>query len=86
MLDKHSVAEHHSNVVIMDNNEDELKRYELIANNWGAPVIVSTLVQFLNILFLDKTTAIRRMQSLCNSVIVIDEVQSLAMEINKYVY
>ncbi len=77
MLDKHSVAEHHSNVVIMDNNEDELKRYELIANNWGAPVIVSTLVQFLNILFLDKITAIRRMQSLCNSVIVIDEVQSL---------
>lgn len=77
MLDKHSVAEHHSNVVIMGNNEDELKRYELIANNWGAPVIVSTLVQFLNILFLDKTTAIRRMQSLCNSVIVIDEVQSL---------
>lgn len=77
MQDKEAVAEHHSNVVMVENDREELNRYELVVNTWGSPVIVSTLVQFLNILFLDKKTAIRRMQSLCNSVIVIDEVQSL---------
>lgn len=81
MQDKEAVVEHHSNVVIVENDTEELNRYELVANTWGAPVIVSTLVQFLNILFLDKTTAVRRMQSLCNSVIVIDEVQSLPWNI-----
>lgn len=81
MLDQDMVAEHHSNVLVEENNTDELKQYELVVDTWGAPVIVSTLVQFLNILFLDKTSAIRRMQALCNSVIVIDEIQSLPWKV-----
>jgi CRISPR-associated endonuclease/helicase Cas3 len=46
--------------------------------NWDAPVIISTLVQLLNILFDQKTSSIGRMRALCNSVIVIDEVQSVS--------
>lgn len=74
---KDMVFEHHSNIVHTEENCDELDRYELLSDTWDAPIIITTLVQLLNILFSSKMTAIRRMQSLCDSVIVVDEVQSV---------
>lgn len=71
------LLEHHSNVVCDVDSIEELDNYELVTENWDAPVIVSTLVQFLNILFKQNTSAVRRMQALNNSVIVIDEIQSI---------
>lgn len=70
------VLEHHSNVL---HTEDgwELDQRELAAESWSAPIVITTLVQLLNTLFEGKTTAIRRFQSLCNSAIVIDEVQTV---------
>lgn len=70
------VLEHHSNVTEPDNTS-ELDFRELAVDSWHCPVIVTTLVQLLNTLFGGKTTSIRRFQSLCNSVIVIDEVQTV---------
>ncbi len=58
-------------------SDGELDRYEFLAESWNAPIIVSTLVQLLNILFSQQTSAVGRMQALCDSIIVIDEVQSL---------
>lgn len=74
---KNEILEHHSNVVREKGNIEELDKYEFLAESWNYPVIVSTLVQLLEILFSDRTSAIGRMQALCNSVIVIDEIQSL---------
>lgn len=74
--DKDIITEHHSNVVKSEDSE-QLDKYELLAQTWETPVLITTLVQLLNTLFSSKTTAVRRMKSLCNSVIVIDEVQSL---------
>ena len=74
------VMEHHSNIVIekeAQKDKDELDLYEVLTENWDSPIIVSTLVQFLDILFAHKTSMIGRMRALCDSVIVIDEVQSL---------
>ena len=71
------VLEHHSNVVREKSEDDSLDRSELLTENWSAPVIVTTLVQFLNTLFSGKTSAVRRFHALCNSVIVIDEVQTV---------
>lgn len=70
------VLEHHSNVVEPDDT-NELDLRELAVESWHSPVIITTLVQFLNTLFLGKTSAVRRFQSLCDSVIVIDEVQTV---------
>lgn len=70
------VLEHHSNVVEPEEG-DGLDLRELAVDSWSRPVIVTTLVQLLNTLFAGKTTAIRRFQSLCSSVIVIDEVQTV---------
>lgn len=72
-----SVLEHHSNVVKEHMENEELDRFEYLTDSWNAPIVVSTLVQLLDILFSDKTSAIGRMQALCDSIIVIDEIQSL---------
>lgn len=71
------VLEHHSNLVVDSYDEEKLDIHELFSETWGAPIVITTLVQFLNTLFDGKTTAIRRFHSLCNSVIIIDEVQSV---------
>lgn len=74
--DESIVLEHHSNVLRTEES-DALDLRELAVENWNAPVIVTTLVQLLNTLFDGRTTAVRRFQSLCGSVIVIDEVQTV---------
>lgn len=74
--DNSIVLEHHSNV-LQTEETGALDLRELAVEGWDAPVIITTLVQLLNTLFDGKTTAIRRFQSLCSSVIVIDEVQTV---------
>lgn len=74
--DNSIVLEHHSNVLEPEESPD-LDPRELAVESWSRPVIITTLVQFLNTLFAGRTTAIRRFQSLCSSVIVIDEVQTV---------
>lgn len=71
------ILEHHSNVVNAENSPEEADKTELLAETWESPIIITTLVQLLNTLFSGKTTAIRRFHSLCNSIIVIDEVQTV---------
>ncbi len=73
------ILEHHSNV-LRTSDGDELDQRELATESWNAPVIITTLVQLLNTLFQGKTTSIRRFQGLCNSVIVIDEVQTVPLK------
>lgn len=75
--DEEIILEHHSNVIQENMQNEELDRYELLCTTWDAPVIITTLVQLLNTLFAGQTSAVGRMRALCDSIIVIDEVQSL---------
>lgn len=77
ICDKNNFLEHHSNVVAEIDDETELKEYQLYCECWDSPVIATTMVQFLNSLFSAKSSCVRRMHALCNSVIIIDEVQSV---------
>ena len=72
------VLEHHSNIVhdIDDDSENRL-RYDLLAETWDSPIIVTTLVQLLDSMFSDSTSCVRRFHALCDSVLIIDEVQSV---------
>lgn len=69
------VLEHHSNIFY--EGEEEQRRKELLAENWSSPIIVTTAVQFLNTLFSSSSKNIRRMNNICNSVIIFDEIQAL---------
>ena len=69
------ILEHHSSVLPDQQPYDE--DYQLLTQRWDSPVILTTMVQFLNTLFAGGTRAARRMHSLCNSVLIFDEIQSL---------
>lgn len=72
------VLEHHSNFVPSD---DTHKRHNLLAENWDAPIVFTTQVQFLEALFGAGTRDARRMHQLANSVIIFDEVQTIPVRI-----
>lgn len=71
------ILEHHSNLAEPKNEPERLRELELLTDTWEAPVIITTLVQLLNTCFSGKTSAIRRFHSLCNSIIILDEVQTV---------
>lgn len=67
------VLEHHSNL----EPEQQTWRSKLVAENWDSPIVLTTMVQFLETLFSGGTRGVRRMHQLANSVIVFDEIQTL---------
>lgn len=73
------VLEHHSSFMPdEDSNAEEVaSRWEKLSENWDAPVIFTTMVQFLESLFGAGTSSARRMHNLARSVIVFDEVQTV---------
>lgn len=71
-----AVIEHHSNVNISDES-DETARSRLACENWDAPVIVTTSVQFFESLFSNRSSRCRKLHNIVNSVVVLDEVQLL---------
>lgn len=74
-----SVIEHHSN---LDGPEsaDESSPERLACENWEAPVIVTTAVQFFESLFASRTSRCRKLHNIVNSVVVLDEAQLLPPE------
>lgn len=68
-----AVLEHHSNL----DPDDASDRSEAAAENWDAPVIVTTTVQLFESLFASRRRHCRKVHNVANSVIVLDEVQLL---------
>ena len=74
------VLEHHGDVVLEDAEEN--LRYERLIENWDeVPVIATTAVQFFNTLLKEKKRNLRRFHALCNSVIILDEVQAFPAKV-----
>ncbi len=76
---ENAVLEHHSNTVD-DDKSTETSRSRLAAENWDAPIIVTTSVQFFESLFAAKTSRCRKLHNMVNSVIIFDEAQCLPPE------
>ncbi|WP_442887758.1 CRISPR-associated helicase Cas3' [Congregicoccus parvus] len=72
------VLENHSGVQPRDDaSEEERSRLDLVSENWDAPVIVTTSVQFLESLFASSPTRCRKLHRIPRSVVIFDEVQTL---------
>ncbi len=76
------VIENHSSVVIREEDKssdfDEKRNpLALAAENWDAPVIVTTSVQFIESLFSHKPSRCRKLHNIARSVVIFDEVQTL---------
>ncbi len=59
-----------------DMDETDLKR-ALAAENWNAPIVVTTAVQFFESLYSSKTSRCRKLHNIANAVIIFDEAQTL---------
>lgn len=68
-----NVLEHHSALHPRNSN----RRAELAAENWDAPVIVTTAVQLFESIFGNRRSRCRKLHNVAGSVIVLDEAQTL---------
>ena len=71
------VLECHSNLA----SEHRSWRGNLLSENWDAPIIFTTSVQFLEAIFAGGTRSARRMHQLADSVIIFDEIQTLPIKV-----
>ena len=71
------LLEHHSNFLLDSENEDDEKRYDLGTQRWEAPVIVTTMVQFLESVMSNKASDLRKFHNMAKAVFIFDEVQAL---------
>lgn len=69
------LLEHHSNVAI-DSEEEESER-KLLTERWDKPIIVTTMVRFLETIMSNRASDLRRLHNISDSVLVFDEIQSL---------
>ena len=73
ILGPDNVLEHHSNF----DPDKETKQSRLASENWDAPVVVTTAVQFFESLHACKSSRCRKLHNIAESVVVLDEVQLL---------
>ena len=72
-LGRDNVLEHHSNF----DSEKETPWSRLASENWDAPIIVTTAVQFFESLYACKSSRCRKLHNISESVVILDEVQLL---------
>lgn len=71
-----AVVEHHSNL----ETDKETAQSRLAAENWDAPLIVTTNVQLFESLFASRTSRCRKLHNVVDSIVVLDEAQLLPPE------
>lgn len=79
---KDKVLEHHSNVQIDEIKDKRLAmQMRLATENWDYPIIVTTNVQLFESMFSNKPSACRKLHNICNSVLILDEIQTLPISV-----
>lgn len=84
-LGDHAVLEHHS-AFDDDTHKDRLDRHsrdklKRDSENWNAPIVVTTAVQFFESLFAARTSQARKLHNIASSVVVLDEAQTMPLSL-----
>lgn len=83
-LGKEAVVQHHS--AFFDDPRavpESIDKRKLATENWDAPVIVTTAVQFFESLFADRPSKCRKLHNIASSVVILDEAQTMPLELLK---
>ena len=72
-----AVIEHHSNTDEINENH----KSRLACENWDAPIIVTTSVQFFESLFAARPSRCRKLHNIVGSIVVLDEPQLIPAEL-----
>lgn len=78
------VLQHHSNYTFEQDGGSEdrttMEKLKYASENWDAPMIITTAVQFFESVCHYRTTSLRKLHNLANAVIVFDEIHTLPVE------
>jgi CRISPR-associated endonuclease/helicase Cas3 len=81
-LGEAAVLEHHSAYFDDPKSAPESKdKRKLAMENWDAPVVVTTAVQFFESLFADRPARCRKLHNIAGSVVILDEAQTLPLKL-----
>ena len=76
-----NVLEHHCNFDFDSNANKQLsQKQKLAVQNWDAPIVVTTNVQFFESIYNAHPSHERKLHNIVNSVIILDEVQMMSPE------
>jgi CRISPR-associated endonuclease/helicase Cas3 len=81
VLGEQNVLEHHHNANYDTPDEEETDPRALAMENWDAPIVVTTNVQFFESLFSNRTSRCRKLHNITNSVVIFDEAQMLPIDL-----
>ena len=74
--DSNVIFEHHSNIAEPEDEQSSEIR-KLISSRWDSPIVLTTMVQFLESVMSSKSGKLRKFASMADSVIIFDEIQSM---------
>lgn len=75
---ENNVLEHHCNADFEQCKNSKLRHQQKLATeNWNYPIVVTTNVQLFESMFSNKPSACRKLHNICDSVLILDEVQTL---------
>ena len=81
ILGEQNVLAHYSEAVYEDEGDDfGNAKKKLAVENWDAPVVVTTAVQFFESLFSCKPSKSRKLHNIADSVIIFDEYQMIPVK------
>ena len=76
------IVEHHSAFDEDRIGEREAReKLRLAMENWDAPIVVTTAVQFFESLFANRPSQCRKLHNIANSVVILDEAQTLPLKL-----
>lgn len=87
LLGDDNVLAHYSGAEYQMKEQEDLTPHDyrqlLASENWDAPVVVTTAVQFFESLYANRSSRCRKLHNIANSVVIFDEAQTIP---NDYLY
>src|SRR5699024_3355198 len=86
-LGETAVLEHHSAFIAHPPPKKNPEKYQskeklrLAMENWDAPIVVTTAVQFFESLFAARPSRCRKLHNIAGSVVVLDEAQTMPLKL-----